>query len=427
MKRFLCGMAVIAATILVQSADAQVWQMDSVNLAPTIKRDVWYSLDNGQAKSDTANNWALAVTEMGQTGGVWVNNIDGYRCFNVHKSASQFANVTIADSSTGTEQVNPDYSWERGAMNVNRNPADTFDFGWGKYNLGTNNVYGDSVYLLGKGNNWYRIIIDSLIGSTYTYYVRVAAVAPFASPEISLNFPKGTTYANKNLQYIQTGSMGLTSIDREPANTSWDVLFTKYLSLVPGPGGVQAIYPVTGVLSNYKTEVARVQMVHLDTAFANAPSYSRRKELSVIGSDWKFFNGSAYVYADSLSYIVKAKSGDLWQLKFTGFSSTTGFIKFNKRKIFATSTSNIALADVQMQVSPNPAQNEALVSVEAKQSAKAMLVVTTTTGQLIASRSIELAQGINAFNLNLSNIATGTYNISIKGQGINLSKMLVKQ
>jgi Secretion system C-terminal sorting domain len=426
MKRFFRSMAVVAATILVQSADAQVWQLDSVNLAPTIKRDVWYSMDNGQVKSDTANNWTLAVTEMSMTGGVWLNNIDGYRCINVHKSASQFANVTAADSLTGTEQVNPDYSWERGAMNVNRAAADTFDFGWGKYNLGSNNVYGDSVYLIGKGANWYKVIIDSLIGSTYTYYMRVAAVAPFASPAASLNFPKGTTFANKNLQFIQAGMTGLSSVDREPANTTWDILFTKYLGLVNSQGG-PAIYPVTGALSNYKTEVARVQAVHLDTAFAQANSYPRRKELSVIGSDWKIFNGAGYDYPDSLSYMVKAKSGDIWQLKFTGYSSSTGFIKFKKRKVFATANNNIEAAEMNMQVYPNPAQNEALVSVEAKQSTKAILVVTSTTGQLIASRNIELTQGINAFNLNLSNIATGNYNISVKGAGINLTKMLIKQ
>jgi Secretion system C-terminal sorting domain len=427
MNKFFRSMAIVAATILTQSAQAQDWQLDSVNLAPQIKRDVWYSMDNGQVKSDTANNWTLAVTQMSRTAGVWLNNIDGYRCINIHKSASQFASASAADSLTGTEQVNPDYSWERGAMNVNRDVTDTFDYGWGKYDQVSKNVYGDSVYLIGKGANWYKLIIDSLVGdSNYTYHTRIAAVAPFASPIASLNFPKTATFKNKNLQFIQAGMTGLSSLDREPVNNTWDILFTKYLGLVTSQGG-PAIYPVTGTLSNYKTEVARVQAVELDAAFSQANSYPRRQELSVIGSDWKVFNGTAYVYPDSLSYMVKAKSGDLWQLKFTGFSSTTGFIKFKKRKVFATATNNIDAAEMNMQVYPNPAQNEALVSVEAKQSTKATLVVTSTTGQLIASRNIELAQGINAFNLKLNNIATGNYNISIKGQGINLTKMLVKQ
>jgi hypothetical protein len=426
-------MAVVAATILVQSADAQVWQLDSVSLTPSLKRDVWYSMDNGQVKIDTSVNWALAVTEMSRTAGVWINNIDGYRCINVHKSASQFAGVTGADSLTGTEQINPEYSWERGAMNVNRNITDTFDYGWGKYDLASHNIYGDSVYLIGKGANWYKIIIDSLVGdSNYTYHTRIAAVAPFASPIASLNFPKTATFKNKNLQFIQAGMTGLSSIDREPANNTWDILFTKYLGLTGSAGG-PAIYPLTGVLSNYQTEVAKVQNVQLDAAFTQANSYARNKQLNTIGSDWKFYGSGAYICADSLSYMVKAKSGDIWQLKFIGFTGGaslpggTGVITFKKRKVFATATNNFEAAEMNMQVYPNPAQNEALVSVEAKQSTKATLVVTSTTGQLIASRNIELTQGINAFNLNLSNIATGNYNISIKGAGINLTKMLIKQ
>jgi hypothetical protein len=426
MKKILLAMTA-AASLAIYSADAQVWIADSVNCAPGIKKDVWYSLENGTVKTDTANNWVMALSMMNQTGAMWANHVDGVRIFNTHKTTAQLSTITLADTSTSTQQYNTDYTWERGAMNVNRLATDTFDYGWGNYDQISHNVYGDTVYLINKGTSYYAIAIDSLIGSSMTYHTRVASLTPQLNA-LPFNFTKGTTYANKNFMYIATGQTGLFPVDREPETGTWDILFGKYFGLVPLVGGGSAIYPVAGALTNYKTEVARLQGVELNAAFAAGQTYSRNTRINNIGSDWKFFTGTVYTYPDSLSYIVKAKDNMLWQMKFTGYSSTTGFMKFNKRKVgYPTKVGDVSSALQSLTVSPNPTQGNAVVVLEASRAASATMRVLNTNGAIIAQRNIEVESGINAYSIDLSRLSSGMYIVNITGADVQASTRIIKQ
>jgi hypothetical protein len=426
MKKVLLALSLLA-TLTATEASAQVWIADSVNCTPGIKKDVWYSLENGTVKSDTVSNWVMSLSMMNQTGAIWANHVDGVRIFNTHKTTSQLATITLADTATSTQQYNTDYTWERGAMNVNRNPLDTFDYGWGSYDQVSHNVYGDTVYLINKGASYYAIAIDSLIGSSMTYHTRVASLTPPLQP-FPFVFAKGATYANKNFMYIGTGQTGLFPVDREPETATWDIVFGKYFGVVPVGGGGTAIYPVAGALTNYKTEVARVQGVALDDAFAAGQTYARNTRINNIGSDWKFFTGTNYVYPDSLSFIVKAKDNMLWQIKFTGYSSTTGDMKFNKRKIgFPLQVKDVTSAVTSLTVSPNPTQGDAVIVLEAQRATKATMRVMNTNGATIAQRNIDVETGINAFTADLSRLSSGMYIISIIGADVQVSTRIVKQ
>jgi hypothetical protein len=425
MKRLIIALALLAS-LSAEKASAQVWINDSVNCTGSIKKDVWYSLRNGTVATDTFNNWIMALSQMPQTGGVWVNHNAGVRLFNTHKPISQLASITYADTLASDLQYNTDYTWERGAMNVNRNPTDTFDYGWGTYDQVSHNVYGDSVYIINQGNSYYAIAIDSLVGSTWTYHTRVLAMGLPFGPQ-PFNFAQGTTYANKNFQYISASMSGLSALNREPENSTWDIMFGKYISMI-SLGGPPVPYPVAGALTNYKTQVARVQGVAIDDAYTNAQTYARNTRINNIGSDWKVWNGTAYIYPDSLTYIVQAKDNMLWQLKFTEYNSATGDMKFMKREVgFPTAVSDVKSGLNSMLISPNPTNGNAVVVLDAKRSSKATMRVLSQTGAIIAQRSVDVEQGMNAYSLDFTNLAQGIYFVSVSGADINVSSRVVKQ
>jgi hypothetical protein len=423
MKKILLNISMLTF-ILSFTTQAQSWKSDSVNLGVGITNDVWYSLENGTVKSTVANNWIIALETHSQTAGAWANCTKGVRVFNAHKNAASFGSVALADTTTSSLQFNSDYTWERGAMNVNRLATDTFDYGWGKYDQPSHNVYGDSVYIVNQGPNFYKIIIDSLIGATQTWHIRVAGIQP-SFPAIPYTFTKSPGFDTSNFIYITAGSTGLSAINREPTMNSWDVQFGKYIEVVPVQTGF-APYPVTGALSNYKTLTSRVSKVPIEDIPNYYFTYPSTTDISNIGSDWKVFDGTAYNYPDSLSYVIKTKLGNYYQIKFTEYSSATGYIKFKQRKL----TTALAIENQQKSIgftlAPNPASNDAIVIVESKNTSKALLTLVSSTGQVIVNKPIEINIGLNTWQLDLNNIAAGSYIVTINGASIKASQSLIK-
>jgi hypothetical protein len=426
MKKLLLLLSTVCLTGLHNYANAQwaTWIPDSVNMAPGITKDVFYSLDNGSIKTESSSNWILAMSTSFSTAGVWANQAAGVRVFRTAKHASQWSTISYAD--TMVEQLfNPDTSWDYGALNAKA--AAIFDYGWGKYNTVSHNVYGDSIFIIAQGNNYYQFIIDSMKGSTNDYYTRVAPLG-LSNFTASTTFNKAPKFSNSNFIYVTATSMGLADTMREPAKNTWDILFTKYITPIAGAGGSITPYPVKGVLSNRGTKQARLVNIDVESVASNYATYPLVTPINTIGYDWKVFAAGVYTYPENLSYLVESKQGALWQIQFTGYSSATGIMNFNKRKLGApTAINNVNNAATSFGVYPNPINNSAVISINSKVATQAVLQVTDLQGKIVISKNINIQNGMNALECNVSNLQTGNYILSVRGAKLQASQLITKQ
>ena len=101
----------------------------------------------------------------------------------------------------------------------------------------------------------------------------------------------------------------------------------------------------------------------------------RTTHTNAIGDDWKTYDmaQNKYVLDDSASYVVRPSStpNELWEIHFTRFIDGTtgnGTIVFEKRFLGTSLAVNgpAAISISALSVAPNPAANNALISVDAK-------------------------------------------------------------
>lgn len=163
-----------------------------------------------------------------------------------------------------------------------------------------------------------------------------------------------TTYTGKNFAYFNMTTN--TAIDREPVSSSWDLTFVKYTSFIP------TAYGVTGVLNNKGVTVAQADNVLNPAIYSNWNTHSQITAINTIGYDWKYFDLGTSSWKLSLDtvYFVKSKVGDIWKLRFTGFSgSTTGNFILSKEKLSSVGINELNGDKIaSLSVYPNPSTQD---------------------------------------------------------------------
>ncbi len=440
LKNLLLAGALFAAPQL----HAQTWVNDSLSMTPGYANDVFYSFKNGIAKTETANNWHLAfqMTPPGPYGNVSVlaNHVSGkVKVYSAHLGATaNFSTFNAMDTGTvaipSNEVYNSDTSWNYGAFNQLNDPTDPFDYSWGAYDLTTHNVNGDSLYLINANGTFYKIWLQQFVSfplDSVQWKFRIGSLDGTLDTTIHINRQNGFT--DRLFAYFDINS--LSTVDREPSRSAWDVLFTRYKEYIPGAPG-SPFYNVTGVLSNFDVTVAEVNNLPADSANLddqiNANSFSKKQ--NEIGSDWKEFDFSAngFVILDSLSYFVKTlHTNEYYQLQFTGFSGTqSGNISFKKRFL----KDALAIQGIHVEalngfiVSPNPAVGKVSILLDAKENAGASrILLTDLTGKVVYHSSVDLSKGLNAYNLNVASYTAGIYMLSVTNGKWKVTEKLMVQ
>ena len=131
---------------------------------------------------------------------------------------------------------------------------------------------------------------------------------------------------NSNLNFVcYSFDNGITDI--EPDKEAWDLLFTKYTTMLysddePYP------YVVTGVLLNqHKVMAMQDTLLSFDDItkeYAETIQLSNQKD--TIGYDWKVYNfdNSRYIVDTSRVFIIKDHSDSYYKLRFVDFYNSTG-------------------------------------------------------------------------------------------------------
>ena len=390
---------IFAGIISVVNLNAQV----SDTVAIGAENDVYYSLENDEVRTVERENWDIAF------------NLGGYGSAILARGASDvelyvYENGDISDWETfdtnglyGWEpRHNSTETWSEGAFNR----RDSSYSGWGNYSMQTHFTTADSLFLIKTTEGSYKKLwIDRLAHGVY--YFKYADLN--GSNEVSETVTK-TDFTNKNYAYYSIDSQ--TELDREPANDSWDLLFTKYTTML-SYGGAQMPYGVTGVLSNGGVEVNKVSGIHKLEVDTSDGSFSN--SISTIGWDWKTHEGmGVYSTNDSLTHFIKSKSGDVWKVNFTGYKGgSNGEFHFSKERILSVGTMQ-SIDVLEVSIFPNPVTDFVNIVFNQKEGGALQLNLYSLSGKLVQTKSLNETQaGINQQNLNVSNLPTGMYVLSI--------------
>lgn len=431
------------ATVLSFPSFAQVWIQDSVAMGAGYASDVYYSFKNDSIKAATANDWHLSFEMIPIAGGgsgsvgVFANHVAGnVTVYSLQVPASSFATLAPADTvSKNGPLLNPDSTWHYGAFNTNLG-ASPFDYGWGKYNMGTHHVEGDSIYLVYVGATPYKLWIkhyhSNPLDSIY-YEFRIAKFD--GTDDVTKRvYRKYDGFENRNFAYynIETGNF----INREPDWKAWDVVFTRYKEwVVAGPPPTpKAPYSVTGLLSNIGVEVSEIDGVNPDTCTLDTNSSKYSDRIQEIGSDWKAINMTTFQYdidTDRTYFVKTWNTMEYYQIKFSAFvGSSAGKSVFSKRKVgdFTVGIKNIENNEVLGHaLVPNPANTHADLMLDIKEAGNAQLLITDMNGRVMQHAAINIRKGLNGYRINTSGLATGTYMVTVtNGTWKSTDKLVVQ-
>jgi len=375
--------------------------------------DVYYSLENGTLTTVDRANWDIAFVTQQMSVSVLANNGSGVELYT-------YADGDIDDwatvDTTGmdwTPMYNSIETWDMGAFNANTIPGDDFDYGWGRYNMTTHTITGDSIFLIRTlADSIMKVAIVQKSAMANTWEFKYAYLDGTGEQIVPIN---AATYIDNYFIHYSIDSTKF--INREPVMEDWDMLFTKYYDYtIP--------YIVTGVLINDDHILAQEvresgmdQSTHssyVDTAFTDT--------ISIIGSDWKYFDMDAFAYVlnDTVVYYLKTDDGDsttnsaYYKIYFTDFTgSSEGKYTFMQERLTFVSAEEHEIQNL-LQVYPNPAADR--INVVFDFMGRSDIDIIDMTGRLVHSTHYD-ASGFTNLSLDVSSLNPGVFFIRVSAEG----------
>jgi hypothetical protein len=370
--------------------------------------DVYYSLANGQIRTEPALNWDLAFTARTVDAAILINEAKGVKAWVAANDTNDWANLDTSGM-RAFPLHNSTEAWEVGALNNTGSGAHP-DYGWGTYNQITHDVNGSRIFVLQWADGSYSKLLIKYMKASGLVSFRYAPVSGSFETTVTVN---KQAYTGKNFFYFDAQNEQF--LDREPLSNQWDLVFRRYLEgIQAGPSTVW--YPVTGVQTNLGLGTAEVR--DLLPPIADSALYSRDAlDISRIGSDWKYFDNTAFQWfiPDSLSFFVASKAGGIYQVYFTAFSgSSTGNLSFVQRPSNIFSSPELELNAFALY--PNPASD--YFEVSALETPENLSIV-DMQGRVL--RQIERASG----RISVADLPVGVYALRWESQGRIRSARLV--
>ena len=422
----LISMAVIS---LAGSLSAQTVYTDTVVMGPGYANEVFYNVATGVKTKSIMNKWHIAHTSNTRDNCIKANHANGSQPFvKVYAypkgDNTAYASMDTVGWSSWKSFTNDAHQHELGAFNQSVNKANPWDFSWGTYNSGTHIISGDSLFLLVVNNG------------TSTDYIKFMPIAQY--PNGDFTFRYDVVGGTKNSSIIDTLKQSAAnggaykyfnfttkSVTIEPNGGDWDLDFTRYYDTAWN-GTAYVPYPLTGVQSKRGTLVSKIENTLWDDLKANGQLFIDsakdttsvvrfQKDLSMIGSKWKNFNGQSFVMIQDLNYIVEKKVGsyfEYWAIQFTGFvGASAGRTILNRTKLSATaSVNNIAN---KVSIFPIPATNNIYVKPLIGSKIQT-IVLRSMDGRVVRNASNNNFNADDAAQLSIADMPTGQYIIEVQ-------------
>jgi Secretion system C-terminal sorting domain/SdrD B-like domain/SprB repeat len=280
--------------------------------------------------------------------------------------------------------------------------------------LGTDVVFKDSVAYKGPISNW--LVDYSPWNNVNTFHTTVLGSFDPNFKEVS---PKGTgpagiiAYTDTVLEYMvhcqNTGSYmaeNITVIDTLDNNLDWTSLHPIYTSapckITMTQSGTKKIAKFT--FSNINLPTASYDLVRSNGMF----TYTIKLVPGLpTGSQIK---NHASIYFDYNTPVVTNTT-----LNTVGSTSTHGVIVNNVP----------AVANNSFSIYPNPAERSFNASITCNLAATAELKISDVTGRVLMTKTLALTKGEQTVSTDVSHLASGTYFVSLEGNGKTQTQKLV--
>ncbi len=417
MKKTLLLLGGIAAF---SAAKAQV-VLDTVKLGAGYANQVWYSLANDEQASKPKNEWDIAFEVNGGTSAsILANTSAGVVLYKYPKGdISAWGTVDTAGINGWAKRYNSDTSWALGAIGRYKDASNQLDMDWGKYNMTTHVVAGDSIFIIKTASGAFKkFVVKDLTSGTYN--IRYADLN--GGNEQNKSVTKAT-YATKNFAYYNLATD--QTLDREPAANSWDLVFTQFPRSLDN-------YGVTGVLQNKQVKAVRVDNLPNAATYNNFGAHTLLTKISVLGADWKTFNGASYDIKDSSVYFIEDRVGDIWKLIFKGFSMTDGSFMFSKENLTTTPTgiNEVAKTNAHMVLYPNPAVQGRAVTVvynSERSQGDVKISLYDLSGRMVYNQTLPAQSGLQQYVVPATNLGAGMYIVTLEAGAARIQQKLVIQ
>ena len=380
-------------------------QNNQISLNPGYTHQSFYSMQNGEILNTTNNDWDIAFHTDAFSSTIRINDGQGVELYTYQDGDTSAWNM-INSSTTNiltSPMYNSDTSWDYGAFGVNQ-ASGMMDYGWGVYNIVTHHIVGDSLFIIKTvDGNWKKLWLDKKAGGTYEFkYADLDG-----ANEISTSVP-ASNYSNKRFIYYSL-SQDLI-IDREPALSSWDITFTKYITPVQGTP-----YGVTGALSNQGIKIADATNISSPFTYVDYNAHTFSQEMNAIGYNWKTFDMSSFTYTldNDRCFFIKDYNQNVWRIIFTQFEgSSTGNIEFNTQSLSSTSVSNIANTNNSLNIYPNPANSQDISIIYEAVENNVSLKISDISGRIVYSNILP-GGGLKRYSIPSYYFDKGVYIVSL--------------
>lgn len=395
---------------------------DSTSMNMLYTNQVFYSLDNGEVANIDNNDWELGFSMYGNgaAGSAILLNEATATLWAYPGDTSEWASFDTTGYVSWEQLLNTDTSWTNGAFNVHRGAAGGLDLGWGVLNpLNNYWTFGDSLYLAKlSDNSFVKIWILSLKSGVWEYkYANIDG-----SNEQTFSIAK-SNYPNRNFVYHSI--LNNQIIDREPDNTTWDMMFAKHTDYI---SYANQYVSVTSVFNN--RNVSSAKAYELDYASASTsltPQTDFTTNINNIGREWKkYSSATGWLVYDSIAYFVYDEDNtNFYRLVFTGFGGMgTGKSYFNKELLQNVSVDNME-QQMQMSIYPNPTNGNVTLLVDYFTNDNIEVEIYDLSGKMVYQDLINLSVGVNQKMLNINHLSGGLYVLNIKNEKFNTSEKLI--
>jgi hypothetical protein len=430
MKKNLFTILILAS--FASNLFAQSTITDSLSMTVGTSVDVFYNLQTGKKDTVSNRNWHLAFavrnaqppTKTMQAATVLINEGRGVSLYETNKTLADWNTFDTTGWKTWKPAFNSDSSWDVGAFNKSRDTAQSFDYGWGMYNMNSRDVSGSKIFLIANdganpgapANNFRKICIQKIVYDTQWVFT-ISKLDGTDSNTVKIN---KKDFAGKLFAYYNMNTNSV--IDREPIPANqWNLLFTRYKALVTlGPTTI--MYPVMGVLQNTNTFACKLTGPNAFTADYDSLNFIPK--IRTIDWDWKVITTTPgeWPIVDTTVFFTIV-GNQIHKINFTKYyaASDRQVIVFNKTKYNALAVNEAIKNKLQVSVYPNPANDNLFVALDSK-TKTAQITISDLSGKSIINTTL-----LNQNAIDISGLKLGMYMLTVSTENGSETVTFIKQ